>query len=250
MSDFVRIDCGPMRPRGLNIIAGTYVTLFERKHGWVMIDSGYGTADMCHPNLTTRLFCTMMRTPLKEENCAIRQLPAYQIDPENVTDILLTHLHLDHAGGICDFPRAKIHLLKSELEAARNHSGRLAIGYNPRHWQQHRHWQVYQEPNASWFGFPAIVIPDMHPDVLFIPAPGHSRGHAMVAFQTGQGWVLQSGSAGYPAYDEDETRQARAPAWFKRWLMGNYSARLQALWQAHHDEITFLSSHEFRRASS
>lgn len=250
MSDFIQVDCGPMRPCGLKIRAGTFVTLFQRGQGWLMIDSGYGIADVHNPNLVTRLFCAYVRTPLKEGNCAIQQLAGLGIDPKDVSDIILTHLHLDHAGGISDFPWDRVHILRKELRAAEKHRGRLGIGYLARQWQHGPHWQIYESIDSDWFGFPAMRVNGIKPDVFMIPAPGHSPGHAMVAFRTKTGWVLQTGSAGYPAYGSDDDQQAKAPAWFKRWLMGDYTTRLQTLWEKHHEEITFLSSHEFRRDHS
>lgn len=247
MPDFVQIDCGPMQPRGLRIHAGTFVTLFRRDQGWVMIDSGYGVTDVRNPSLITRIFCAFVRTPLKEENCAIQQMPRFSINPKYVNDIILTHLHLDHAGGISDFPWARVHVLRKELQAARSHRGSQGIGYLSRHWKHGPDWKLYDHIDSDWFGFPAMRVADMQPEVYLIPTPGHTRGHAMIAFQVSKGWVLQTGSAGYPSYGHDED-QARAPGWFKHWLMGDYTARLQTLWQEHRDEITFLSSHEFRNS--
>lgn len=38
--------------------------------------------------------------------------------PEEITDILLTHAHHDHAHGICHFPNATVHVEERELEKA------------------------------------------------------------------------------------------------------------------------------------
>lgn len=40
------------------------------------------------------------------------------IDPAQVSDLILTHLHYDHAGNLGGFPRARIHLQDSEIAYA------------------------------------------------------------------------------------------------------------------------------------
>ena len=50
----------------------------------------------------------------------MRQLEALGHDPADVRHIITTHLDLDHAGGIGDFPEAQIHLFASELAEARS----------------------------------------------------------------------------------------------------------------------------------
>lgn len=40
------------------------------------------------------------------------------IDPLSVTDVILTHLHYDHAGGLEDFPNARFHVQDAELAFA------------------------------------------------------------------------------------------------------------------------------------
>ena len=37
-------------------------------------------------------------------------LKAININDSQVTDVIITHLHYDHAGGLIEFPNAKFHL--------------------------------------------------------------------------------------------------------------------------------------------
>lgn len=61
----------------------------------VMIDAGFGAP---RGNLLTEM---------KKAN----------ISPESISDILITHIHPDHVGGLPDFPKAKIHIAREEYEA-------------------------------------------------------------------------------------------------------------------------------------
>ena len=45
-------------------------------------------------------------------------LKAINIDANQVTDVIITHLHYDHAGGLIEFPNAKFHLQETEMAYA------------------------------------------------------------------------------------------------------------------------------------
>lgn len=49
------------------------------------------------------------------------------IDAATVEDVILTHLHYDHAGGLDDFPRARFHVQDRELRACTGRDMRHAI---------------------------------------------------------------------------------------------------------------------------
>ena len=52
--------------------------------------------------------------------------------PENVSDIILTHGHWDHMGGISDFPKARLWMARSEFQAMQrsvNQNRPWAAGY-------------------------------------------------------------------------------------------------------------------------
>jgi glyoxylase-like metal-dependent hydrolase (beta-lactamase superfamily II) len=74
---------------------------------------------------------------------AIRNVPEldWGFDPESVTDLILTHLHFDHAGGLVRrtstgsvegvFPNARIHLQRAQWEQARNPTLKDRASYLP-----------------------------------------------------------------------------------------------------------------------
>jgi len=67
-----------------------------------VIDTGYTQEH------ATRLGRTFICNP-------VDMLHEIGIDPESATDVVLTHLHYDHAGNIGRFPAATFHFHKAEL---------------------------------------------------------------------------------------------------------------------------------------
>ena len=53
----------------------------------------------------------------KEQYC-VEQLAAIGVKPEDIKYIVMSHLHLDHAGGVKDFPNAKILVQRTEMQWA------------------------------------------------------------------------------------------------------------------------------------
>ncbi len=45
-------------------------------------------------------------------------LKSININASEVTDVIITHLHYDHAGGLMEFPNAKFHLQETEMSYA------------------------------------------------------------------------------------------------------------------------------------
>ncbi len=52
------------------------------------------------------------------DRCPIEALSAFGIDPSTITDVVVTHLHWDHAGNFAKLPNARFHLQDAEMEYA------------------------------------------------------------------------------------------------------------------------------------
>ena len=63
-------------------------------------------------------FRTLMSPRPKVETTALAQLEGLGFSASDVRHIAITHLDLDHSGGLPDFPDADVHVLAPELEAA------------------------------------------------------------------------------------------------------------------------------------
>lgn len=219
------LDCGSMLPVGSRLIlsdeqrsAGLnnlvcHVLLVETEMGLVLVDSGMGMVDVEHPKKRLgSIFVSMMRPQLLAAQTALRQVEALGFRPADVRHIVLTHLDLDHAGGIADFPQARIHVLASEHTAAMAGATLMEKNrYRSSQWQHGPEWALHTPQGEAWFGFDSVRgLDGLPPEILMVPLAGHSRGHSAVAVDSGQGWLLHAGDA-YFNHGEVHPGHAQCP---------------------------------------
>ncbi|WP_342363132.1 N-acyl homoserine lactonase family protein [Terrarubrum flagellatum] len=71
----------------------------------IVVDTGFG------PEAAEKRGRALLRRP-------VEALKAAGIDPDAVEDVIITHLHYDHAGCLESFPRARFHLQDAEMRYA------------------------------------------------------------------------------------------------------------------------------------
>lgn len=191
-----------------------HVLLIESSAGLVLVDSGLGLGDV--RDARERLgagFCHVVRPRLLEEETAYRRIEALGLSPSDVRHVVLTHLDLDHAGGMSDFPAATVHVMQAEHGAAM-HPRLLGERhrYRQAHWAHGPRFATYTPSGERWKGFERVRrLEGLPPEILLIPLTGHTRGHAGVAVDTGAGWLLHAGDA-YFHHDQLAAERPRCPA--------------------------------------
>jgi glyoxylase-like metal-dependent hydrolase (beta-lactamase superfamily II) len=191
------------RSKGLTGHLVCHCLLIETGDGLVLVDTGYGLKDVAHPHRPphpriTKTMRSLLNIKLREEETAIRQVERLGFSPADVRHIVLTHLDFDHAGGLEDFPHATIHLMDAEFSAATGpRKGFVPRNrYRPSQYNDVANWRRYSGQGEGWYGFPAVrQLEGLPPEILLVPLPGHTWGHAGVAVDTGQGWLLHAGDA-------------------------------------------------------
>ena len=201
------LNCGTMRPFGGRLVDGSpgllrraemvcHCLLVETPQGLVLVDTGLGTSDVDDPRSSLPGAFRVITGPvLDRAETAVAQVALLGFDPADVRHVVLTHLDLDHAGGLRDFPRARVHVHGPELRAA---TGRRApVRYRPVQWAHGPDWVGYDQPAGErWFGFDAVrSLQGLPEEILLLPLPGHSVGHAGVAVHAGDRWLLHAGDA-------------------------------------------------------
>ncbi len=192
------LNCGTHCPIGGALFDGTstgilgdlctHCMLLETDGGLVLIDTGYGLADVLRrsPRRLAYTWPLVLNTQLREADTALRQVEALGFAAADVRHVVLTHLDFDHAGGVEDFPEARVHVMEAEREAA-EHKRRSFVDrqrYRPLLWDDVRDWRTYVSGGERWFGFDAVrQLDGLPPEILMIPLQGHTLGHAGVAIQ-------------------------------------------------------------------
>lgn len=218
------LNCGTDCPLGGALFDGRSVGLTGHlvchcllietdNHGLVLIDTGYGLRDVDHPHRhparITRTMRAMLNIKLREEDTAIRQIQALGFTAQDVRHIVLTHLDFDHAGGLEDFPFATVHVMEKEFAAATGpRKGFVPRNrYRPAQFDEVTNWRRYASTGEPWFGFDAVRgLEGLPPEILMVPLPGHTWGHAGIAIDRGRdGWLLHAGDA---YFYRGEMRQA------------------------------------------
>lgn len=178
----------------------SHCLVIERDDGLTLVDSGFGTADT--NGRVGRAYALALGARLNSAEPAVTQLKARGFDPGDVRDIVLTHLDLDHAGGISDFPAARVHVSASEHAAGMTpRFRRERLGYLTSQWAHGPKWVMHEPQGDRWLDFDAVQA--VGEDVLLIPLEGHTRGHCGVAVRRpGGAWFLHAGDAYFAASEK------------------------------------------------
>jgi glyoxylase-like metal-dependent hydrolase (beta-lactamase superfamily II) len=258
------INCATMCPVCERLINGSgswikparmvcHCLLIETPEALVLVDTGLGTQDLQDPK--GRLgapFVALTRPTLDPSETALAQIQALGYSARDVRHIVPTHLDLDHAGGLPDFPEAQVHVFKPELHAAMNPTFREKTRYRRAHFRHNPNWVEHEEQGESWFGFSSIrAIPDLSTDVLLVPLLGHTRGHVGVAVKSGDKWLLHGGDSYFhhgtllpePAIPFGIASFEKIVQTNKEQRLYN-QARLRELARSHGNEVDIFCAHD------
>lgn len=243
------LNCASMRPRLAPAVVA-HVLLVERPGGLLLVDTGLGTGDLGSPSRVGRPFVAVMRPALSHAETAVAQVAALGFDPGDVTDIAVTHLDLDHAGGLGDFPAARVHVYGKELDAATQPALREKARYLAAQWAHGPAWVRHDEAGDDWYGFESVTA--LADDVVLVPLLGHTRGHCGVAVRRADGhWLLHAGDAFFDGHQVQTPPSCnRSLAAFQVAVAVDNKARraneerLRELVAAHPDDVTVFCAHD------
>ncbi|PLX31209.1 MAG: MBL fold metallo-hydrolase [Ignavibacteria bacterium] len=151
----------------------------------ILIDTGVGKKN--HPKFQDIFAIEFARYSLAD------QLQLLGIAPEEVTDVILTHLHFDHAGGAViqqggslalQFPNATHYVQKEQWEWALNPSERDRASYFPENYQP-----IADASRLEILDGETELFPDLHLKIVH----GHTFGQQLVRLVDGDQAILYGG---------------------------------------------------------
>ena len=252
-----------MCPRGGALLGGSgsplaeatlvaHCFLIEAGGELVLVDTGYGTGDCATPKRLGQPFRALVRPQCNESETAVRLVESMGFKPSDVRHIVVTHLDLDHAGGLVDFPEAHVHVFAPELAASKAPPLRERGRYLKAHFAHGPNWVEHEVDGEGWFGFDSVrLLPDIDGEIALVPLVGHSTGHAGVAVNAGNGWLLHCGDA-YFHHGEVQS-PASCPVGLRVFqnLVGHNAKtrrhnqeRLRELAREHAGEVRLVCSHD------
>ena len=174
----------------------TYAWAIETADGVIVVDTGQGahlleSGKSLHPYVRWEVAFR-----IEPEQEIGPQLRALGIGARDVKRVVLTHLHMDHDGGLAHFPNSEILVAPGELRLASGTLGRIR-GYLP------QRWPSWFDPKpldlaAEPFGpFASSRRLTQAGDVIAVSTPGHTADHISVVVQDGDSSIFLAGDTSY-----------------------------------------------------
>ncbi len=259
------LNCATLCPISARLVNGSgslispatmicHCLLIETGRKLILVDTGLGLQDIAQADSLGYIFSKIIRPKLSLAETAAEQVKKLGYSANDVQHIILTHLDLDHAGGLPDFPNAEVHVSSTEYNSAMTiRSFRDKFRYRSSHWSYNPKWKLHTVQGEKWFGFEAVgTIDNEETEVLLIPLSGHSDGHCGIAAKLSEKWILHCGDA-YFFYGEMSLKKSHCTpglSIFQRIMETDHKARIhnqnriRELKQAHGNNIQMFCSHD------
>ncbi|MGN8158931.1 N-acyl homoserine lactonase family protein [Salinisphaera sp. RV14] len=164
------------RGRGIYIDAPILAYLIETPNGRILFDVGCDYHKIATPELRARYLEPMRPTFEVPEMSQTQRIPEYlrrlDLTVADIDLVFLSHLHFDHAGGLCDVPGCEVHIHHEEVAAA--DTGEVS--------------GIFADEIAdrdNWHIQPTEYSPA--PGIQAIETPGHTAGHMSLFIELPKG---------------------------------------------------------------
>jgi N-acyl homoserine lactone hydrolase len=167
----------------------------EHRDGVILVDTGVSAGvkrlPRWHPYFR---FC--VRFDIEPEEEAGPQLKALGVAATDVKRVVLTHLHIDHDGGLGHFPLSEILASPAELRRATGAAGQLR-GYLPQRWPKAFDPKPLVLDGGPYGPFPRSKRLTADSAIVAVATPGHTSDHLSVVVEDHDKTVFIAGDASY-----------------------------------------------------
>ncbi|MFE4716454.1 N-acyl homoserine lactonase family protein [Streptomyces sp. NPDC056728] len=167
--------------RGTDMPMDFYLWVVRNDRHFLLVDTGFPE------EMALRRGRTLFRDP-------VDALGDLGVAAGDVSDVVITHMHYDHAGNLDRFPHARIHLQEEEL--------RFCTGPAMRHHVVRKPFEPVNVRTAVQGLFDDQLVlhrgeAEILPGVTVHPVPGHTPGTQVVRVPTARGWVVLASDASH-----------------------------------------------------
>jgi glyoxylase-like metal-dependent hydrolase (beta-lactamase superfamily II) len=169
--------------------------------GKLLVDVGLHPSIRSDPRQNAgRIIARFTRPSLESGMDVASQLRAKGVEPSEISVVVMTHLHFDHASAISEFPESTFVLSATEWEAATSARPAVLNGYRRSHYDHlfdYRSVDYGGEAIGSYGSFGRSF--DLFGDgsVRLAYTPGHSPGHQSVILRLPRRDFVVAGDVAY-----------------------------------------------------
>ena len=189
--------------------------------GPFLVDTGLHPSVAARPAANLgRVVASLGRPRLEPGEDLPAQLRARGIDPKSIRLVVMTHLHIDHASGMSEFPGATFVVSEPEWIAATTDRRPLLSGYRPAHYDYAFDYRTLSYDgdrisSYSTFGRTFDLFGDGSVRLAF--TPGHTAGHQAVICHLAERDLVIAGDAIYTYRQLEGGPEPPRPADLHNW---------------------------------
>jgi len=175
-----------------------YAWVIEHEEGLIVVDTGE-TAKTSEAGYFPRwqpYFKLAVRMNVSPEQEIGPQMKELGFDPADVRQVILTHLHTDHAGGMHHFPNSEFLVSEMEYQNALGLPGMIQ-GYLPHRWPEWFAPKFIQFESVGLGPFDESHAVTKDGDVIIVPTSGHTPNHTSVIVKVNGTSFFLAGDTSY-----------------------------------------------------
>lgn len=166
--------------RDERVVAPVWAALLRTPEGNILFDTGLHPVHITRPDATFGSRDTGFTVKMEQEDAIVSRLAAVGVRPDDITVVVNSHLHFDHAGNNGAFPKATFIVQADHLAFAKGKPNFPGV-----------YWDI---PELTYV--PTSGRGRLAKGIEVVPTPGHAPGHQSLVVDLAEtGRVVLTGDA-------------------------------------------------------